>query len=164
MLQLKSKTGSILSNVSALLENGTLQDQVDRKFVMQVAAFIENPTENLQDIMDYMRIIGEVLGGYDEQGMDAPAAIDAMHGYLHALKCINRMSFIEAELEKGTADSSNIKEAMAIAINEATTLSKAYKDNTLLNPISELKDRAERVTGTPLISPRLLAAFQKVIK
>lgn len=164
MLQLKSKTGSILSNVSALLESGAIENEVDRKRVVNVAAFIEKPTDNLQDIMDNTISIGEVVCGYDEQGIDAPAAINTMHAHLLALQVINRMSFVETQLENGTADSSNIKEAISIAINWTTTLSKSYKDDSLLNPVNELKNRAEQVTGGSLITPRLLAAFQKVLK
>jgi len=167
MLQLKAKTGSILANAAALLESDTLQSEVDRKFITQVAAFIENPTEDLEDIYVYLIKIGEVQGGYNEQGMDAPAAIDAMSAYLRALRGIKHMSFVETHLGNGTADSSNIKESMAIAVDEATNLSKGYKDGSLLNPVNELEERAEGITGPLLVSPRNLlglAAFQKEFK
>ena len=143
LFQLKSKTGSILDNVSAFLKSGALKDEADRKFIVSVAAFIEKPTENLQDIMDHTIKIAEVLGGYDMQGMDIPTEIDAMHAYLQALICINRMNFVETELEKGTAtDSSDIQDAMAIAFDKALTLSKkVYKDNTFLKAVNELKGR-----------------------
>jgi len=165
MLQLRSKTGSILGNLTALLESGAIENEVDRKYMKNAAAFIEKPTENLADIDGHLINIGEVLCGYDMQGMDPPAAIDAMSAHLRALRCINRMGFIEAALENGTASSSNIKEAMTMAVDEATTLAKkVHKDDSLLNPVNELKERAERAMGSPLISPQLLAAFHKVFK
>lgn len=139
LITLQSKTGTILEEIAALLEGGTIRDETDRRTVAEAAAFIENPTENLSDIMKHTTHIGQLLGDYMVQGIDAPGEIDAMHAYLLSLQCINRINFVEAELEKGSADSSEINQAMVLALDWATILSRGYSDTTLLNAVNELQ-------------------------
>lgn len=141
LLELQSKTGTVLRDIAASLERGTVQDETDRGFIEGAVAFIENPTENLSDIMVHTTHIGEVLGGYDLQGTHPPPEIDAMHAYLLALQCINQMNFVEQELEQGTPDFSAIHSAMVRAYDWATILAKGYKDVTFLNAVNSLFER-----------------------
>lgn len=140
LLELKSRTSKVLGDIAALLESGAVEDEADRGVISAAVAFVENPTENLADIMGHTTNIGSVIGGYDMQGMDPPPAIDAMHAYLLALQCINRINFIEAGIEQGSG-SPEIQHAIAQALDWATVLSGGYKDATLLGTVNELQVR-----------------------
>lgn len=141
MLGLKSKTRNVLGDVATLLQSGGVEDETDRGIVESAAAFLENPTEDLSEIMGHTTNIGAVLGGYEMQGADVPAAIDAMHAHFLALQCVNRMNFVEEELEKGSAGSAELQRIMAMALDWATILSRGYKDGTFLAAVNELQER-----------------------
>jgi len=141
LLRLKSQTRSVSGRIATLLEQGAIQDETDRQLVVEAVAFIENPTENLSEIMNHTTNIGIVEGGYDMQGAETPPEIIAMHGYLFALQCINQINFIENELEQSSPDSAKIKQALALALDWATILSRGYKDHTLLSAVNELQGR-----------------------
>lgn len=141
LFALQSKTGTVLSAAEALLESGVIEDPADRQFVVDAVSFIRNPTENYSDIRNHAINIGNVAGGYEMQGADIPAAVDAMHAYLLTLQCINRMDFVEKELAGGSPDFTKIKEAMIWAEDPATHLSRGYKDDTLLTAVNELQGR-----------------------
>lgn len=137
LIKMQSQTRNILDAVERI----TIEDEVDRKKVAEAAVFIESPTENLSDIMSHTTPIGQVLGGYAMQGVEPPSEIDAMHGYLVALQCINRINFIEEELAQGSPDISGVQQAMINVSDCARTLSKGYNDNTFLDALNELRDR-----------------------
>lgn len=139
LLTLQSKTGIVLSDIAALFESGAIEDETDRRFVAEAVKFIENPTENLSDIMLHTTEIGQILGGYEMQEKNAPSEIDAMHAYLLTLQCINRINFVEKSLEQGSPYSSEIQHAMVLALDWATILSRGYQDNTLLSAVNELQ-------------------------
>ncbi len=141
LLKMQSQTRGILDAAVALLEGGTVEDEVDREKIEKAAAFIENPTENLSDIMGHTTFIGHVMFGYMTQGEEYPPEIDALNGYLIALQCINRISFIEGEFAQGSPDSSKIQEAIALGSPWAKRLSKWYDDDAFLNTFNELRDR-----------------------
>ncbi len=145
LLTLQSKKDTVLSGIAALLESGAIEDETDRSLVVAAVAFVENPTENLTDIMNHTTNIGLVLGGYEMQGVDVPPAIDAMHSYLFALQCINRIDFVEEELKKSPQASPEIQQAMVFALDWATILSKGYKDDTYLTAIRGLQARLMHV-------------------
>ncbi len=139
LIKMQSRTRDILAAAAVLLERGDIEDEAYRKTVVKAAAFIENPTENLPDIMIHTVDIGQVLGGYEMQGAEFPPEIDAMSGHLHALQFINRIRFIEEKLAQGSTDSPEFTRAMALALDWATTISKAYHDNTFLDAFNEFK-------------------------
>lgn len=141
LLALQSKTGTVSGAAEALLASGVIEDPADRQFIVDAVSFIRNPTENYSDIRNHTTNIGDVAGGYEMQGADIPTEIDAMHAYLLALQCINRIDFIEKELAGGSPDFTKIKDAMIWAEDPATHLSRGYKDDTLLTAVNELKNR-----------------------
>ena len=127
--------------MKGLLERG-IEDEADKKVLEEAMSFIENPTDKLSEIMEHASRVGMVNSGYEMQGMDVPAEIDNMHHYILALQGLNRLNYIEEELEKGApSDAQNIQEAMAWAASAADNLSRGYKDNTLLDAVTELKGR-----------------------
>lgn len=140
LMKLKLQTGTVLSEIAALIESGPI-DETDREPINEAVAFIENPTEDLLDIMKHTYSIGLVVSGYMMQGADVPPAIDAMNGYLLAFQCINRMSFVEREVREGDPNSSEVKDYISIALSEAITLSREYKGGNILSAVNELRSR-----------------------
>ncbi len=145
LLGLKSRTGKILNDISALLKHDTVKDATDRKMVMAAVAFIENPTEDLADIKNHTTNIGQVLGGFEQQGADLPPEIDAMHHYLLALQCVNQINFVEKELEQKSPDLAKIQQAMVPALDWAKIISNGYKDGTLLSAVKKLQGRLDNL-------------------
>lgn len=141
LLKTQSRTKNILGAVAALLERGAVEDEVDRKILKRIIAFIENPTEDLSDIMGHTTSVGQVLSGYEMQGAQSPPEIDAMHGYLVALQCINRINFIEEELVQGSPDSSEVQQAMRRGLGWARVLLNADSDGAFFDAFNELQDR-----------------------
>lgn len=139
LLRLQFRARKILNDVGS--ELSAIQDEIDRQFIIAAFRFIENPTEDLAEIMNHTTHIGEVIGGYDMQGMAPPPAIDAMHAYLFTLQCINRMNFVEVKLSQGSPISQEIQHAMAQALDWATLLARGYKDETMLSAVNELQGR-----------------------
>ncbi|MFA5828912.1 MAG: hypothetical protein WC843_00230 [Candidatus Gracilibacteria bacterium] len=143
LLGLKSRTGKILNDISALLKHDTVKDETDRKMIVEAVAFIENPTENLADIKNHTTNIGHVLGGFEQQGADLPPEIDAMHHYLLALQCTNLINFVEKELEQSSPALAKIQQAMVPALDWAKIISNGYKDGTLLKAVKKLQGRLD---------------------
>ncbi len=142
LFPLKLETGRILSGITSLLGRDAVQDQTDRRLLMDAVAFIENPTENLGDIMNHTTNMGVVMGGYEMQGADIPTEIYAMNAYLVALQCIHCIHFVEAELERKVIIPAQIQEAMAMALDMATILSEGWaQDDTLLRAVHALEAR-----------------------
>jgi hypothetical protein len=139
--KLKSQVKKVVDDIAALLKSETLQDKADIRILTDARSFIENPTEKLEDITKHSTDVGQVLGGYDQQGIDAPTAIDALNRYLLTLICVNRIKYIEEAIEKGTAASPEVKYAMKMADDRATLLSRGYKDDTLLAATKKLQER-----------------------
>ncbi len=144
-LMLKSGKRKVLDDISALLKRDTIKDETDRKLLKEAAAFIENPTENPADIKKQTMNIGQVLGGYEQQGAKLPPEIDALHRYLLTFSCINQVNFIEKELKQGSPDLTKIKQAMVWAIDPATHLSRAYNDGSLLSAVNELQRKLDKL-------------------
>lgn len=142
-LYLDSKKAKVLSDITTLLEHGCIEDEVDRGIVVGAVAFIENPSEEISAIMGQTKNIGQVLAGYMMSGADLPPEIDAIHGYLFALQCINKIKLIEAELLKESPDALVIQEAMARGSDWAITLSKGYNDDTFLNAFNDLMEGSD---------------------
>jgi hypothetical protein len=141
LLRLQSKTRTVLTAVDELIQSGAVKDEADREMIKKAIALIENPTEDIATIQGTTTMIGMVCGGYEMLGTDVPAAVDDMHKYLLALQCINRISFVEAELEMGSPDNGKIEQAMVWALDAATHLSRGYKDSSLLEAVNELQER-----------------------
>ena len=138
--KLNSQARNVLGSLWALLGRNGINDETDRKLVIEAMAVVENPSENLSDIMKHTTLIAQVMAGYMMQGEEAPQEIDALNGYLLALQCVNRMKFIEDEIEKGNTNSPEIKQAMVRAIEWARILSvDYYVDQTFLTAVTELK-------------------------
>lgn len=140
-ISLNSKKVIVLEAISTLLEGEEIKDETDRNTVSEAKAFIESDTENLSEIQSHTTKIGQVIAGYEMQGDNAPPAIETMYCHLLMLSCINRIRFIEGELEKVSPDTAQIKQAMVWALDPATHLSRGYKDNTLLMAVKGLQDR-----------------------
>lgn len=152
MPELESRKQKVLRDVATLLQSGGVEDETDRGIVEAAAAFLEKPTENLSEIMSHTSNIGAVFGGYEMMGMDIPPALDAMYACLLALQCINRINFVEGEIEKGSAlISPEIQDAMAMALDRATAFSRAYKDGALLAAVNQLQERLKGLTTLRLI-------------
>jgi len=144
-LKLKSQTGKISGDVSALLQRDAIKNKTDRKLVSEAKAFLENPSENLEKIMKHTTQIGQVLAGYEAQGAVLPPEIDAMHGYLLTLQCVNRIHFVEKELDSWFPSTKKMKIAMTQALDWATILSrKGYKDGTFLTAVNALQERVNK--------------------
>lgn len=141
LIKMQSRTRAILDDVERI----TIEDEVDRNRVMKAGVFIENPTENLSDIRSNTTSIAHVVAGYMMQGAECPPEIDAMHGYLMALQCINLMKFIEEALVQGAFDQLVIQDAMIRGKGNAKNLSKAYNDDTFLNAFDELQDKLDNL-------------------
>ncbi|MFC1810563.1 hypothetical protein ACFLZH_03625 [Patescibacteria group bacterium] len=129
LLKMEPQKGKILNDVAALFERSGIEDEVDQKIVREAIAFIENPTENLSDIMSHTTIIAQVLAGYMMQGADEPPEIDAIHAYLLALQCINRVKFVEEGFAQESPDFPEINKAANRGKDWAETLSKGYNDD-----------------------------------
>ncbi len=141
VLKMESQKVKILRDIAELLECGGIEDEVDREIVVGATEFIENPSEELSEIMSQTVNIGAVLAGYDMQGVNFPPQIDAMQGYLFALQCINIIKFVEEALMQGSSDFSKIQKAMSRGADWAITLSKWYNDDTFLSAFNELQER-----------------------
>jgi len=151
--RLSSQKRKVLGDIQKLNFNNGIKDEADRRIVELAFTFVENPTENLQEIMSYTTAVAQVLAGYMQiedapgdldalQGDEAPAEIDALHGYLLAMQCLNRISFIENEIEKGNINTPEIQQAINRAFEWASIISRGYKDHAyLLDAVNELKDR-----------------------
>lgn len=140
VLKMELQKVSILSDLAALLDRDGIEDEVDRGIVIDAFTFITNPSEDLSEIKSQTTIIGRVLVVYLMQGIEPPAEIDAISGYLFGLQCISIMKLIEEELLKEQSDILMIQGAMAKGSDWAKTLSKGYKDDTFLNAFNELRD------------------------
>lgn len=124
-----------------LIERGELQDEADRNVVNAAAAFVENPSENLVDVMKQSELVGQVVSGYEMQGAEAPTEVDAVYAHLLALQCIGKISFIETELEQNLDPSSAVvQQAMIVVLDWAKVLAKAYKDTTILDAVNALQE------------------------
>ena len=145
LLKLKSQTSRIISAMRTLLANGTIEDEVDRILIEEAVTFIEKPTEDYLDIQGHTTNIGQVLGGYEMQGVDLPQEIDEIHRYLLGLQCVNRIKCIEEELEKDSPDASKMQNAMVQLLDLITILTRGYKDDTLLNAIEQLERARQNV-------------------
>ena len=141
IIKLNSQKTNVLGSLSALLERNGINDEIDKKLVVEAMAFVENPSEDISVIMKQTTLIGQVLGGYMMQGEEAPAEIDALHGYLLAVQCVNRMKFMEDEIEKGNPFSHEVNEAKDRVFEWAEILSKGYNDPSCLNAIIELQEQ-----------------------
>lgn len=144
LLKLDIQKGAVLSGIAVLLETASL-DETDRRTISEARMFIETPAENLADIMVQTNHIGEVVGGYEMNGEEAPLAIDSLHAYLLSLQCINRINFIEREIESGVSDSPEVSAAMVSALDVARILSRGYKDETLLIAVREIEERLKNL-------------------
>ncbi|MFC1656009.1 hypothetical protein ACFL3C_04010 [Patescibacteria group bacterium] len=127
LLELELQKEKILSDIAILLEEGGIEDDVDQKIVREAIALIENPSENLEDIMPHTTNVAQVLAGYMMQGAEEPPEIDAMHGYLLALQCINRVKFAEEEFAQESPDVAAINKAYSRGVDWAKTLDKGYR-------------------------------------
>jgi hypothetical protein len=141
LLKLEARKRNIAADVSPLLESGSIDSENDRRLVREARDFVENPGEDIERIKRHTTMVGMVSSGYDMQGADVPPALDALHAYLSSLQCVNRIKFIEEELDKGNTDSPEFKLALAQILDWATNLSRGYKDNTMLDAVNELQER-----------------------
>ena len=140
---------AVYEHVSTIIfdESGAVfetDSEADSKIIADAIAFIKNPTENFAEIMSHTTNVGSILGDYYMRGEDVPPVIDEMHGHLFALQCINRINFIKRELESGYPNLSEVQAAMIKALDDAMTLAKGYKDNSLLDEVTELKRKLLR--------------------
>jgi|WetSurMetagenome_2_1015567.scaffolds.fasta_scaffold33883_3 hypothetical protein len=138
-LKLESQKKKILDDTAALLKSEVVKDKADKKIIEGAKAFVENPTDNLEEITKHTTNVGHVFGEYEMRGESAPPAVDALHGHLLALLCVNRMSFVEKELEKGSYDLPEIRYAMSMAKDRATHLHRGYKDTTFIDAVDKLQ-------------------------
>jgi hypothetical protein len=134
---MESQKRSVLHDIHVLLKGDTITE-VDRNIIVNAVAFIENPTENLPDIMAHMAIVGRVVGDYMVEGIDPPPEIDAVHGYLLALQCANRVNFIEEGLLQGGDDQTEIREALELLTGWAKPLFKGYGNSSFIDIIDRL--------------------------
>ncbi len=149
LVELQSRTKNVVGGIDGLLQVGALEDETDRTLVVAARAFIENPSENLAEIMNHTTNIGQVLAGYEMQGADAAPAIHAMNAFLFALQCVNRINYVEGWRDNFRTSSSDTQPstepalnlAMAQALDWATILSNGYKDDTMLNAVHDLQSR-----------------------
>lgn len=142
LTKLEIQKATVLTGVKRLIESGTIEDETDRNLVQEAATFIENPSENYEEIKQHRTRVGDVLVGYEMQGAELPPEIDALHAYLTSLQCINLITSVEQKLREGApANSPEIKNAMTWALDCALGLSKGYKDDTLLKVVQELQSR-----------------------
>ena len=139
--QLVLRAAGVVGAARGLIERGELQDEADRNVVNAAAAFVENPSENLADVMKQSELVGQVVSGYEMQGAEAPAEVDAVYAHLLALQCIGKISFIETELEQNLDPSSAVvQQAMIVVLDWAKVLAKAYKDSTILTAVNALQE------------------------
>lgn len=139
------KKAVVIARITSLLERGPL-DEIDKTTIEAAVAFIENPSENLAEIQKHTIRIGEVAAGYMMQGENAPAEIDDLEAYLFSLQCMNRIKFIEEEMSRAVIiNPSEITEAITLALDWATTLSKGYNDSSMLDEVQALLLRLEKL-------------------
>lgn len=139
--QLALRAAGVVGAARGLIERGELQDEADRNVVNAAATFIENPAENLADVMKQSELVGQVVSGYEMQGAEAPTEVDAVYAHLLALQCTYKIRFIETELEQNLdPNSAVVQQAMIVVLDWAKVLSKAYKDDTILTAVNALQE------------------------
>lgn len=139
--QLLLRAAEVVRAARGLIAYGELQDVADQNVVNGAAAFIENPSENLADVMKQSELVGQVVSGYEMQGAEAPIEVDAVYAHLLALQCTYKISFIETELEQNLDPSSAVvQQAMTVVLDWAKVLAKAYKDTTILDAVNALQE------------------------
>jgi hypothetical protein len=57
------------------------------------------------------------------------------------LQCLNRIKFVEKELEQASPNFKKINRAMVLALGWATILSRGYQDESFLNAVNELRGK-----------------------
>jgi hypothetical protein len=139
------RKGSVLASMKNLLERGDIQDPSDRIALQGAIAFIENPSGNLRDIMSQVTSIGEVLVGYSMQGESGPSEVNALNAYFWMLQGINRIAFVELQVERIFVYSLEMREAMSNALRCATILAKGYGDEAMMIALSELQNRLDHL-------------------
>ncbi|EKD94042.1 MAG: hypothetical protein ACD_28C00003G0003 [uncultured bacterium] len=145
LLELKSRTRSVLAGTLHLLQGGAIKDEIDRAILSEAATFIETPTESLEEIKSHTTAMGQVLAGYVMQGEDTPPAINVLDAYLWTLQCINRIQFVEEALEREGAYSPDIAQAMLFAFDWATMLLSGHKNHAPFDAVKELQERLKNL-------------------
>ena len=158
-----TKKALVLAGIASLHESGDPLDATDRVTITAATAFIKNPSEYLPGIQIHMNRVDEVIAGYMEQEKDAPPEIAALAAYFFILQCVNRIEFVESRIALGDADSPEVTKAMILAKDWATTLSKGYKDDTMLNAVRALSLKPEMAATMIEVnnSKRIFADSQK---
>lgn len=130
----------VLDGIRSLLA-GELADETDRPLLTEAIEYIENPTDNFEDIKVHTKNI-VAIAAMTYMGENIPPAIEALQAYFYALQCVNQMNFVEGELAKGVTDSMEIEAAITQALADAEVFANGYaKETTLLEAATALHDR-----------------------
>jgi len=135
---LKSRAINVVSGARAMLERGEIEDEINKEVIAEAATFLENPSEDLMVINKQTEVLGQVIIEYDMQGVAAPTELDGLYACLLALQCIHKMNFVEKENEQNP-DNPQIQKALVVAMDQALLISRAFKDDTLLNAVKQLQ-------------------------
>jgi hypothetical protein len=127
-------------------------DDADRGIIDSAVKFIENPTNNLEDVQAHTTDVAMVMAMWPGDAASI-LEVDAMHAYLLSLQCINRINFVVNNFNN-PADYKKVFDAMLLATDEAVTVSEGYEDDTLLKAVDELKARLPMEMQLKLLAHR----------
>lgn len=131
--------------VRSLLEGSTIEDPADRKIVEAALAFLEHPTEDLEETRRYLDGIGMVLAYNYDEIEDQPSALSDINCRLFLLASRQFIKLIEEELAKSKPDTNAIRTLINDALNSTGVLVTYYNDNTLRNRVIELQKQLEQM-------------------
>ncbi len=118
--------------VRLLLSEGKITDATDVRLLTGALGFIDAPTEDIDEIGKHASNVGEVQGGYYQQGAEPPAEIDALDRLMQTYLCEYYLRTAKAEFTRTPLDIEKLKHAVSFAMDVAKTFKKRTGDATLL--------------------------------
>ncbi len=137
----RPEIGEILESVRLLLTDGTIEDADDRKTIEEALAFLENPTEDFEEIKRHLKDIGMVLAYNYREIKDQPPALNDINRRLFTLASQQCINLIEAELKNKASESQRLQELLMTALNFTGVLVKYYDDSVLHSRVIEIQEQ-----------------------
>lgn len=141
-LSLLAHTERIEHSIQTLLE-GEKISPADRWRLEAAKRFLAAPTEDIIDIAYNAENVGEVCGGYYQEGQDPPAEIEELNKHFQRLLCEHHLHNAMRELNAVPQNSERIRKLVLIAFNFGDGFAKGFKDDIYRKQAVELQRKSE---------------------
>lgn len=134
-----SAVQSTTDSIRTLIELNGLQDPGDIRIVSEACAFLDAPTNDLAAIKKHGEYVAIVLSGFDMNGEEPPAAVDALHLQLLTLLCRHYIASLREALLQSPPNTEGMKHLLQLAVDAVSP--PQYDFGTLKAELEKLRQQ-----------------------